>query len=267
MRVNILPCRYPLNPCEWPTLLAQGVRLCGDQANFGGDMSVHEIQAFWGMRRVHGQKAMREGRTCMVVERAYLGDRFKWHSIGFNGLNGHAQFPTDGVPSDRWDKYWRAGMQPWKHNRDGYALIIGQVPGDAALKGTDIYKWAASILPEVQDKYGKVRFRHHPLAKRRQPMPGVEIDALPLAESLAGAQCVITYNSNTAVDAVYAGVPTVAYDKGSMAWEVTSRSVSDPLVPLDREDWGRKIAYSQWLPEELQNGTAWRHIRQWLTSR
>jgi len=72
----------------------------------------------------------------------------------------------------------------------------------------------------------------------------------PLAKALAGAAVVITWNSNTAVDAILAGKNTTAADKGSMAWEVS-----------DREAWAHALAWRQFSQDELTSGFAWEHLR------
>lgn len=261
MRINVMPCRMPLKGGEWPQLLRKGMESVGDKVRFSQAVGDDDLHVFWGMRRSWGKAALQAGKKCLVVERAYLGDRFKWHALGFNGLNGLADFCNESVPDDRWRKYWRHTAEPWKESGD-YALIIGQVPGDAALRGLDVGEWVGSVVEEARQRFGKVYFRPHPLARKPVRVPGVEVMGGDLAKALSGASAVITYNSNTAVDAVMAGVPAICFDRGSMAWDVCSHSISEPLYRGDRDDWGRKIAYAQWLPEELSSGAAWRHLRE-----
>lgn len=260
MKINIMPCRYPLKDGEWPKLMQAAAIVHGDEAHISQKPDDSDVHVFWGLRRPWGQKAMADGKRCLVIERAYLGDRFRWISMGFNGLNGHADFRNADVPDDRWHRHWSHQVRPW---RDGgeYALVIGQVPGDAALRGLNIYNWCQQQVYAAKKRYGRVVFRPHPLAKQKMQLDGAEYSERTLAEDMAGAAVVITYNSNTAVDAVMAGVPAVAMDSGSMAYAVASHSVDDALYTGDRSDWGRRIAYAQWLPEEVEDGTAWGHLR------
>lgn len=260
MKINIMPCRYPLKETEWPARLKAGVESHGDKAMFSHTVNTADVHAFWGMRRSWGKTAIARGCRSLVVERAYLGDRFKWHAMGFDGLNGFADFCTDDVPDDRWRKYWRDDVVDWKQGGD-YALVIGQVPGDAALRGIDILSWAQDIAEQATKFYGKVLFRPHPMARRRMVLQGFDCHLGSLDEALANAAVVITYNSNAAVDAVMAGVPAIAVDRGSMAWDVASHDLESPLYVGDRDDWGRRLAYSQWLPDEISNGAAWAHLR------
>jgi hypothetical protein len=64
------------------------------------------------------------------------------------------------------------------------------------------------------------------LAWRRgkaKDVPGAPILDGELADALSGAAVVVTYNSNTGVDALLAGKSVTAADKGSMIWGVTDR--------------------------------------------
>ena len=260
MKVNIMPCRYPLNPNEWPMRLAEGVRACGDEPRFSQNPDGSDVHVFWGLRRAWGRRALAAKKPSLIIERGYLGDRLReWYALGWNGLNGAADFVNDDVPPDRWETLWRPQMQPWRDGGD-YALVIGQVPGDMALRGLGIYSWAERVALEARRRFGKVYFRPHPQDKRARDIQACPTMPGSLAEAFEGAEVVITYNSNTAVDAVMAGIPAVACGPGSMAHAVTSRGISAPLFTGDREDWGRRIAYAQWNPTEIRDGTAWRHV-------
>lgn len=217
-----------------------------------------ETVACWGWRV--GLRFREEGSRVLVMERGYLGDRFAWTSLGWNGLNGLATFPEP--PDDGGERFARHHghlMQPW---RDGgrYALLIGQVPGDAALGGKNLQPWYIEQAALAAERFKlPVMFRPHPLAGQRSPIahvPGTQrLDGL-LSQALQDAAVVITYNSNTAVESVLAGRPTIAMSKGSMAWEVTSHAISEPLAMPDRMSWAHRLAWKQWRLDEIRNGSA-----------
>ena len=260
MRVNIMPCRFPLSDHEWPAQLAAGVAVHGDESHISQKPDGSDVHAFWGMHRRWGKTALAKGGPCLIVERAYLGDRFHWRAMGWNGLNGRADFLNADVPDDRWRKYWADSVKPWRDGGD-YALVIGQVQGDASLEGANAYQWAVDACAKAKRKYGRVVYRPHPLARHKRPIRGAEYQDGDIAEAFAGASVVITYCSNTAVEAVMAGIPAVAITPMSMAWDVTSHDIGAPLVRPDRGEWGRRLAYCQWLPEEIESGEAWAHLR------
>lgn len=214
-----------------------------------------KIVACWGWRL--GKKLRMAGHDVLVMERGYLGDRFKWSSLAFNGLNGRGTFakaPNDG--GARFDSHF--SLAPW-HTGGDYVLVMGQVPGDASLQGRDLMPWYEQACRNAAYKYGlPVMFRQHPMAIKcgyKQTVKRFESSAGSLDEALSRAALVITYNSNVAVDAVIAGVPAIAVDKGSMAWNVVGHSIGEKLMP-DRQNWAHELAWKQWQLSEIANGSA-----------
>jgi hypothetical protein len=215
--------------------------------------------ACWGWRM--GQRLRKVGAEVLVMERGYLGDRFAWTSLGWNGLNGRATFYAKDDPS-RFGAHF-GPMRQWKLGGK-YVLLIGQVPGDQSLGGMDLSFWYARSATQAAKAYGlPVRFRPHPMAVSRgirQVVKGAETIGGDLEEALSAAAICITFNSNTGVDAVLAGVPTIAADRGTMAYEVTARTIGERFVP-DREQWASRLAWCQWTIDEIATGLAWEVIR------
>src|SRR5690606_8866320 len=123
--------------------------------------------------------------------------------------------------------------------------------------------WYAEAVRQAQAAYGlPVKFRPHPraVAKGYQQRPSnAEPSTGSLAEALADAHVAVTWNSNSAVDAVLAGVPTVAVDAGSMAWDVAAHSIGTIVRP-DRSNWMVRLAWSQWSLDEIASGAALRGL-------
>ena len=263
MNVQILPCRFPLKDEEWPLAIHQGILANEDHATIvHAYRPKYDASVVWGIRRRWAGYVLSQGKPVIVIERGYLGERKNtWLSVGNGGLNGFANFHNQNVPPDRWERYWAQDLKPWK-TKGRYALIMGQVPKDSSLYGMCPYAWARSIYQAAVDKFKKVYFRPHPEAKT--PPEGFDLPIMTgdLAEALDDAKCVITYSSNTAVDAVINGIPSVTMFQGSMAWDVSTHDFKTPLYRGNRDKWGAKIAYAQWHIDEIRSGDAWRHIRQ-----
>ena len=49
------------------------------------------------------KKQSKSNGRCLIMERGYIGDRKKYWSIGFDGLNGRADFKNEDMPKDRFD--------------------------------------------------------------------------------------------------------------------------------------------------------------------
>ena len=140
--------------------------------------------------------------------------------------------------------------------------VLGQVPGDAALYGLDLDAWAQRTCAALLAQGRTVRYRPHPLVRRcgdvRCPA-GATGSTGSLDEDLAGAALAVTFNSTAGVEAVLAGVPTVALDVGAMAWPVTTHDLASVQTP-EREPWAHRLAWCQWTIEEIASGLAWEHL-------
>lgn len=222
--------------------------------------------ACWGWRRGSAYRA--QGKQVLVMERGYIGDRFKWTSLAWNGLNNKGDFCLPAVlPGGRFEKHHGHLLQEWS-DKGHYALVMGQVPGDASLCGQDLRPWYQEAAAEAAKAYRlPVWFRPHPVALQRgkHRSSGLPEKVGDLKSALNGAGIVVTWNSNAAVDAVLAGVPAVTTEHGSMAWDVTGHEIGDLCRP-DRSAWAERLAWCQWTGEEMQAGQPWEFLRTHLNA-
>lgn len=236
--------------------LADGLKTHGITAVFSHGNPDTKHVACWGWRM--GKMLRDRGHEVLVMERGYLGDRFNWSSLAWNGLNNYGDFgeiPDDG--GGRFRKYYT--LDPWREPGGDYVLLMGQVPNDASLRGRNLMPWYESVGVIAADAYKlPVRFRPHPnLAQKgiKQNPRHCEKSFDDLDTAIANARVVITYNSNSAVDAVVRGVPAVTMDEGAMAWPVSGHVIGLELRP-NREKWAREMAWKQWRLEEIADGSA-----------
>ena len=232
-----------------------------------------EVIAFWGHRQrrlIDHQR--RAGRQYLVLERGYFGDRFAMTSLGWDGLNGHANFCNARSPADRWLKHgWP--LPDWREGGE-YALICGQVARDAAVADVNLPAWYAGVTALIARAWPglPVRFRPHPLARQAVQPPGVRLATGTLADNLRDAVFTVSYNSNTGVDSLLAGVPTYRGSPGSMAGALAPLLVNPGALAemprwnksADRQAWAHDLAYCQWTHEEMTSGAAWDHIKRGL---
>lgn len=203
-----------------------------------------------------------EGHPVIIVEKGYV-KRDVYYACGWNGLNNRAQFRNHNMPGDRWAELGIT-LKPWR--RSGSTILVcGQVPSDASVQNTDIIKWCAeTVRTLVREIPGKqIIFRPHPLARARTPdMLGAKTSARTLQEDLADAACVVTYNSNTGVDAVLEGIPVYVADKGAMAYDVASKELTSAFMPHEDtvRQWAYDLAYTQWTLAEMREGKPWAHL-------
>lgn len=206
----------------------------------------------------------------LVLETGYInrGDGEAHHyAAGFNGLNGRADFRNKGMPSDRADKLRKSHLLRVLNWLEGGEKVIlcGQVPWDASVEGTDHLAWIEQTVERIRSYTDRpIVFRPHPKAANAyRPLLGVRVSTVPLKDDLQNAHAVVTFNSNSGVEALIEGIPVFAADKGSMCWEVANRSLVSLDVPNkpDRAQWINDLAYTQWTLEEMRSGEAWEHLQ------
>ena len=219
-----------------------------------------DLAVFWG----HGPKnelirkqQIKAGRHYLVMEAGFFNDRFLHCSLGFDGLNGQADFLNHSSPSDRWLAS-RSTLKEWNPGGD-YYLLIGQIAGDNSCSHIDLGKWYAEVISKTQ---APVMFRPHPLDRSGWTPKSGRMSSTSLERDMAGAIAVITFSSTAGVDAMIAGKPTVAYDPISMVYNVVPHRIQlTSLVEPDRAQWAYNLAYTQWSKDEIESGLAWDHLR------
>lgn len=213
---------------------------------------------------VHQQKA--RGKDVVILETGYIfrgSGEDNYYAAGLNGLNGRADFRNKNSNPDRLSDLISKGLRikPWRETGT-HILLCGQVPWDASVDHIDFLKWTAVTADVLYRATGRpVVYRPHPLAKTPAP-PGTTLSVnKSVEEDLEDCWCVVTFNSNSGLDAVLNGIPVVAMDEGSMAMPVATNigSIDAPKMP-DRIQWLSDIAYAQWTPQEMREGETWAHL-------
>lgn len=267
MKVGVFSPRTTGDPIHDETLTAfcAGVNESGDHAesHFVVEYVPCDVAVVFGIRKdavplsqfrgniIDRHKA--EGKPVIVIDSGYV-KRDKYFAVGLNGLNGRADFKNANSPADRWQSLG-VDLAPWRED-GGLILLCGQIPWDASVQHTDHLAWCEGILKRLKEATTKeTRYRPHPKLK------GV-VNQVPLAQEMESAHAVVTFSSNSGVDAAIAGVAVFAFDEGSMAWPVANKSlawIDSPIKP-PREQWAHNLAYTQWTIEEMKEGKPWRHL-------
>lgn len=205
------------------------------------------------------------GGPVLVMERGHLQPRTIYTSLGFNGLSRRATYAQTLDGGERWRKHFAQLEKPWRTGGE-VTIVCGQVAGDAAIWGVNFQSWAQTCIDLLRGQGKKVVYRPHPFSLRQGDLwkpKGAEWSnpLTKLEADMQRAEAIVTYNSTAGVEAVLEGVPTVTFDKGAMAWDVTSHKIADPLVQPDRTAWQHRMAYTSWHPDEIKSGEAWEHVK------
>jgi hypothetical protein len=215
--------------------------------------------------------------------------RWGWTSY----KNGIGRFNNDNVDNSRWLKIQKdtgINFANWNSLGDNI-LIMGQLEGDSALiemydagyRSFDDY-----IINQIKEirKYTDrpIVIRPHPLGSTSLYKEETLINDIyknisisknynsnttlnggaGLQTDFDNAYCVVTYSSNSAVEAVEKGIPIFTLSSTSSAYDIGHKcfsQIENLDYDIDISTWCNKIAYTIWSPEEISNGDMWNHLR------
>jgi len=210
---------------------------------------------------VHEQKRL--GLDTVILETGYIkrgAGPDHYYAVGLNGLNGRADFKNANSPGDRAAQFSHL-LRPWQESGN-HILLCGQVPWDASVDHIDFLDWVYKTTGTIKNHTKRdIIYRPHPLARTRGPWGTHQSVNYWLEDDLENCWCVVTFNSNSGVEAILAGVPAVAMDEGSMIMGVETNigQIERPNRP-DRQQWLNDLCYAQWTPTEMKEGKAWGHL-------
>ncbi len=208
------------------------------------------------------------GCKVYVLERGWL-DRYKYTQIDHLGFNHTASWAHDvshEAPIDGVERYQsicehlspRIGCLA---RREGYVLVLGQTGGDTQLKQSEIHHPDTLCESVIANLPGglEAKYRRHPLSKVEPKC--IESIKGSLDDALAGARFVVTINSNSGNDALWAGLPVLCF--GPALYEIAgaARRTSVATLLPDMEfmsvgwhpDERRVLSYFHWLASKQWN--------------
>ncbi len=211
--------------------------------------------------------------STIIIERGFIGRgsnqsniKESYYSVGIGEFNGKANFRNKNSLPDRWLKL-NIDIKPLNTGGKN-VVLLGQVLRDASLLHVDYDKWLNATYEYLNMKCENVLFKPHPLMKTSGPtngnhlLRGKNITKEPLEEVLAEAKYTVAFNSNSGVESILAGVPSVSIDKRSMIYNISSHDIFDPQYPTESKllEWAYNIAYAQWTTEEMAQGLPQEHL-------
>lgn len=219
-----------------------------DPRGWQGEIEECELVFLKGARRPELVKAYQaSGIPVFIFDWGYIKrvntpqEHQKGHwQISHAKLNGFPDFP---VLADRLEKLG-IDISRKSHATNKRALLIGQMPKDAAVKGTCHATWLRQRQIELQAEGFEVVYREHPRGGVQLPhLPSADG---PLVDEMRASRVVVTYNSNTGHDALLAGVPVLCEPTAPYA-ELAGLTL--PSLPK-RRAYFQRLAYGQWRVDE-----------------
>jgi hypothetical protein len=231
------------------------------------------------------EKQQRDGKRSIIVDSnlflyADPGNSNKFLRFSYDGIFPNTgEYCNDNPNPARWDliqKRLGIKLKPWKKNGTDI-LICCQRDGGWSMGGEQLMPWLVRTVQQIRkhsDRRIVVRFhpgdKNHLNHKRmlaRYRLPNVIVThSQNILQDFITAYCVVNFNSSPTVAAAIEGIPSIVLDPmRSQASAVSHHSLADieKLKEFDRESWIQKMAQMHWTLDELKDGTAWRHLRQW----
>ncbi len=256
----------------------------------GEDVRVNEdtnadVAVIWSVLwrgRMEGYKKIwdkyrNSGRPVIVLE---VGGLKRNHSfkIGINGINRDADFANQEFDDKRWPLFGHT-LKPWNPTGD-IIVICGQHDASEQWKGLPrMEQWIKQQITEIR-KYTTrpILVRPHPRNQinfKENEFTNVHVrhpkrdyktyDDTDFKATLERTWAVVNHSSNPAMEAVINGVP-VFVSESSLCHDVGNIKLSDintPAMP-NRLGWAQKLAYTEWFPNEIEQGLPWVRLKKRL---
>jgi len=290
------------NP-EKPSIIVkfiEGVWRCGDEGEIVCDYEpvnadVAVVQGFvhpgskkmphLELRKKVFEKQKSEGKRSIIVDsNLFLSydpkNSKKYLRYSFDGVFPNSgEYCNQNPDPQRWNKLSNdlgIHLKPMQKNGK-YILICCQRDGGWSMDGQQLMPWLVKTIQSIR-KYSdrQIIVRFHPGDKNRiqhiRSLVRYRLKAVAPSNSdnllldLKNAHAVISYNSSPGVVSAIEGVPVFVLDPDrSQASDVANKLLQNIESPeeFDRELWIRKMAQMHWTLDELKDGSAWRHLRQW----
>jgi hypothetical protein len=210
-----------------------------------------------------------------------------YYRLGWNHFLRSGNFNNKNSPPDRWNhikKLQNIEIKDWR-KKDGYIMLCLQKAGDSTLnslyeKYGTYENWISYTIEEIR------RYSDRPILIRPHLKGSTKInfskflkDDIKLSETwnirtvyeggqglqdeFNNAYAVVAYNSNVLVESTCEGIPTFPMSDESVVWDISNRieNLETPNLDIDRSQWLNDSGYMIWNMNELNDGTAWNHLK------
>lgn len=200
------------------------------------------------------QQIERVNQPYIMFNRKFVGNNPKTvHencAISWNGFNGYGTFCVEQVDPKRLERYVNPETEITAWHKDGKYLLLCEQSNTGRSRR---YQSLQQFYSYVNDN------ALMPVKFRKKPIGEEAIDAYRIQNELKGAKAIVHLNSTISIDALMAGVPVIALDKGDPAYGVAGHSLNE-IRYVDRLPFFQYLAHCQWSEEEIRSGEFWHHI-------
>jgi hypothetical protein len=208
----------------------------------------------------------RENKRAIYVDLGYWGRRklSRWdgyHKLALNSRHPTAYFQNRPKGPERFAEF-NIPIAPWRKS-GRHILVVGMSAKASWAEGLQPEQWERETIAKLRTLTDRpIVYRPKPNWMDARPIEGSTFQRTArLHEAFADCHAVVAHHSNTAVDALVAGIPCICPDGAASVLSGHSlEHVEDPPMPDGREQWAWDLAWTQWSIEEMQSGAAYRYL-------
>tara|TARA_E500000318_G_scaffold8479_2_gene7749 strand:+ start:8852 stop:9667 length:816 start_codon:yes stop_codon:yes gene_type:complete len=182
--------------------------------------------------------------------------------------NKHCQNVMQQKSSDRYEKYFKREIQPWR--KDGKKILV-LPPTNAIANFFGAEDWLNNTLTTLK------KHTDRPIDVREKPYnPTIAVDHVGATVKIdkpttnqgkinwRDYYAIVTYNSNTSMESLHNGVPVFCDANNCAAAPISETDFSKIETPKyeDRLQLFSSLAYNNFNLAEMADGTAWRILNE-----
>jgi hypothetical protein len=224
------------------------------------------------------------GKQTIIVDSNLFNYKNKEHPIKYLRYGMGGVFPTtanyfwNNPDPKRWQQissHLGIPLRDWRTS-GSHVLICTQRNGGWSMKGLDVTQWLEETVDKIKQFTDRpIIVRGHPGDKSAktylQSKKGRYIVSTNenIVDDFKNAWAVITYNSSPGVASSIEGIPAFITDPNpevSQAYPVGNYDLSKLENPelKDRQNWIERLAMCHWHFGELDDGSAWTHMKSFI---
>jgi hypothetical protein len=235
------------------------------------------------VRKYAVEEARLKGKhSIMCDSNLFNYDTGKFHPMHYSRYSMDGVFPTtgnyfsDNPDPNRWKQIQQdlgLSLKDWRSN-GVHILICTQRNGGWSMSGLPVVDWLDKTIKQLR------KFTDRPIIVRGHPGDKHAVKYLnkkkynvsvnpKIVQDFQNAWATITYNSSPGVASAIEGIPLFVTDPTpqiSQAFPVANTDLSQIETPdvFERQQWIEKLAMSHWKFQELTDGSAWAHMRDYV---
>jgi len=275
-----------------------GVNACGDTglAYTGRDLQQCDVGVIQGwvharspntphlVLRKQVSKNIQNKHTIIIDSNLFNYNLGKMYHKHYSRYSMDGVFPTTGnyfkdtVDPSRWKQIstdLQLNLKEWR-NDGRHILLACQRNGGWSMDTYAVTDWVANTVSELRKYTDRpIIVRGHPgdkAATKYLSQQGVDWQLSrkdKITDDFNNAWATITHNSSPGVASAIEGIPVFVTDptpRVSQAYEVANTNLANIENPkmFERQHWIEKLSMCHWKFEELSDGSAWAHMRDYI---